>query len=272
MLPQCFGVLGDPISHSRSPIMHSVAFRELGLPHRYLPFHVTRDELHRAVDGARVMQFGGLNLTVPHKQRAVSLVDEVTAEAERIGAVNVVCFAQGWAVGHNTDGRGFLDALGELGGPAPRRATVLGSGGAALAIVDALLHAHPELTLSWVSRTPEALPDLGPRVSGRDYEQVNEGEAPDLLVNATTVGMAGGPDDFPAPVDLERLGTSSRVVDAVYPRPAGGLLDRAAERGLKVQDGLAMLLHQGVRSLELWLGHPIEKPVVEAMRAAIQDQ
>lgn len=269
MLPLCFGVLGDPIAHSRSPLMQQAAFRELGLPHRYLPFQVAPDQLHRAIDGARVLGFGGLNLTVPHKRAAVKFMDEVTAEAERIGAINVICFADGWAVGHNTDGRGFLDAMEEIEGRAPEHAVVLGSGGASLAIVDALLHAHPRLQLRWVSRRPAALVVPDRRVIACGYEDLGDAPPADLLVNATSVGMAGGPEQFPAPIDLAGLPDDARVVDVVYPRPRGGLLDQAEARGLAVQDGLAMLLWQGVRSLELWLGAPIEADVVRVMRAAI---
>jgi shikimate dehydrogenase len=252
--------------------MHQAAFHELGLPHRYLPFRVTTDALHRAIDGARAMGFGGLNLTVPHKQDAVKFMDEVTEEAERIGAINVICFADGWAVGHNTDGRGFLDALSEIDGGVPRRAVVLGSGGASLAIVDALVHAYPGLELRWVSRTPQALVPPDRRVLPCGYDDLPDGPAPDLLVNATTVGMAGGPEEFPREIDLDRLPSDARVVDVVYPRPRGGLLDRAEARGLAVQDGLAMLLWQGVRSLELWLGEPVAPEVVRTMRAAIELQ
>lgn len=282
-LPRCFGVLGQPIAHSRSPAMHGAAFEALGLPHRYLPFAVAPGQLAAAVHGAAALGFGGLNLTVPHKQAALALCDELSESARRIGAVNTLQFAEGGRggpaiIGHNTDAPGFLAALDELPGAPLRRATVLGSGGASLAIVDALLSAHPQLELVWVSRRPA---DLRARVPAVHAERVQprawselEGEAGrlggQLLVNTTIVGLAGGPQEYPVPLQLETLEPRARVVDIVYPRPAGGLLERAAGRGFGVQDGLPMLLWQGVRALELWLGEELPAPAVEAMRGAIR--
>lgn len=262
-----FGVLGDPVGHSRSPAMHGAAFAELALPHRYFAFHVRPADLRAALEGARALGLGGLNLTVPHKRAACALVDELSPEAERIGAVNTVVIEGGRLRGHNTDGAGFWAALGELRGSAPERAVVLGSGGAARAVIDALSHeAATEIT--WVSRRPQGLPEGPWRAAGWDaLADALEGAA--LLVNATTVGMSGGPSSFPAPLPLGSLAPGARVVDLVYPRPAGGLLDAAAAAGLPHQDGLPMLLWQGVRALEEWLAMSLPPEVVEAMRAAI---
>ncbi|MFV8755142.1 shikimate dehydrogenase family protein [Nannocystaceae bacterium ST9] len=269
-LPRCFGVLGDPIEHSRSPAMHAAAFAALGLPYRYLPFRVAPDRLEPALRGAAALGFGGLNLTLPHKQAALALCDELSPTAERIAAVNTLCFRDGAILGHNTDARGLLDALAELPGPAPRHATVLGSGGASLAVVDALLHGVPGLEITWVSRTPEQVVVLASmrdrvRVIGWDRLAAPRG---DLLINTTTVGLAGGPEQFPVEFELGELEPRAKVIDVVYPRSP--LLDRAAAAGLIVQDGLAMLLWQGVRALELWLDAPLEPEVVAAMRAALR--
>ncbi|MEM9459211.1 MAG: shikimate dehydrogenase [Myxococcota bacterium] len=268
---QAFGVLGDPVAHSRSPAMHEAAFAALGLPHRYFAFHVRPPGLAAALHGARALGLGGLNLTVPHKRAACSIVDVIAPAAERIGAINTVVVhregEQERLAGHNTDGVGFLAGLRELPGDEPATAVVLGSGGAARAVVDALVH-QARAEVSWVSRRPEALPPGPWRAAG--YDAV-DGRLPGaaLLVNATTVGMKGGPADFPAPVAVERLPSGARVVDLVYPRPAGGLLDAAAAAGRAVQDGLPMLLWQGVLALEQWLGMSLPPEVVEAMRAAI---
>ena len=280
----CFGVFGDPIGHSRSPAMHNAAFASLGIHHCYLPFHVSPGRLGEAVRGAAALGFGGVNLTTPHKRAGVGLCDRLSETAARIGAVNTLCFTRDadgelGIEGHNTDGRGFLDGLDELDGPAgsspstPRRATVLGAGGASLAIVDALLGAFPELEITWVSRRPgrvaciDAIPGAAARVHACDWDKLELGG--DLLVNTTIVGLAGGPDEFPVALDLDRLEPGARVLDIVYPRPAGGLLDRAAAAGLSVQDGLPMLLWQGVRALELWLDQVLPDPTVAAMRAAL---
>lgn len=262
-----FGVLGDPVAHSRSPAMHGAAFAGLGLPHQYFAFHVPPAGLAAALAGARALGLGGLNLTVPHKQAACAQLDALGPAATRIGAVNTVVVEGSRLVGLNTDGLGFVAGLQELPGATPGSAVVLGSGGAARAVVDAV---HHELgaELWWVSRRPEALP-AGPwRAIG--YAALSEAlERSSLLVDTTTVGMKGGPTRFPSPVPVERMPAGSRVVDLVYPRPAGGLLDAAEAAGHGVQDGLPMLLWQGVRALEHWLSMSVPPEVVDAMRAAI---
>lgn len=272
VLPRCFGVLGDPISHSRSPAMHAAAFAALGLPHRYLAFHVPPEALPAALQGARALGFGGLNLTLPHKVPALGLCDALGPEARRIGAVNTLCFAEGALVGHNTDGRGFAAAVRALAPGQVRRAMVLGSGGAALAVVDAIVGEllAPAGQVRWVSRDPAALAGrAGPRVAAIAWPELPAEPPVDLLVNCTTVGL--GPAEFPAPLPvlLATLAPGARVVDIVYPRPPGGLLDRAEAAGARVQDGLEMLLWQGVFAEELWLGCPLGPEVVAAMRAAL---
>jgi shikimate dehydrogenase len=278
-LPRCFGVLGDPVGHSRSPRMHAAAFAALGLPHRYLAFHVGPGQLREAVAGARALGFGGLNLTVPHKQAGLGCVDVLGAAARRIGAVNTLCFGARGVVGENTDGLGFAAALAELGGSGDLgSAVVLGAGGAALAVVDALVHEGLlGGQLRWVTREPEALAPViaarpwlaGVAVPTRWEALVEEPVRAELLVNCTSVGMVGGPVGFPGELRLDEMPASGRVVDAVYPRPTGGLLARAEARGLAVQDGLPMLLWQGVRALERWLEISASAEVVAAMRAAL---
>ncbi|MFZ6181751.1 shikimate dehydrogenase family protein [Nannocystis pusilla] len=273
---KCFGVLGDPVAHSRSPAMHAAAFAALGLPHRYLAFHVAPERLAEAVRGARALGFGGLNLTVPHKQAALALCDDLGPEARRIGAVNTLVFADGAIVGHNTDGRGFAAAVRQLSSKYVLKAMVLGSGGAARAVVDAIVGEllGPGGHVLWVSRDPAALaaelPAGGPVVAA-GWDAVG-GAGVDLLVNCTTVGMAHGPTEYPAPAAALVAGLTSgaRVVDIVYPRPAGGLLDLAEAAGALVQDGLEMLLWQGVFAEALWLGRSLGPEVVAAMRAALR--
>ena len=259
--------------------MHAAAFASLGLPHRYLAFHVAPSDLPAALAGARALGFGGVNLTVPHKQAALACVDELTDTARRIGAVNTICFTARGLVGDNTDAPGFAAAARELDPAAVRSAAVLGAGEAALAVIDAIVHEllSPGGELRWISRDPSALaavlaakPWLAATVRPTSYAEL--AAAPltaELLVNCTTVGMRGGPGGFPVALDLTRLPASARVIDAVYPRPAGGLLDQAAALGHPTQDGLPMLLWQGVRALERWLGHPLPDASVAAMRAAL---
>lgn len=257
--------------------MHTAAFASLGLPHCYVAFHVTAGQLGAAIAGARALGLGGLNLTVPHKQAALEHVDRLTEAARRIGAVNTLSFTRGEIVGDNTDGVGFATAARELDVSRLTKVAVLGAGGAALAVVDAVVH---ELLAAggivrWVSRDPAGLapllaarPWLAGRVVPAAYGVGAERDA-ELLVNCTTVGMLGGPTSFPLAIELAGLAAEARVIDAVYPRGVGGLLDQAEALGLQVQDGRPMLLWQGVRALERWLGEGIPAATVAAMRAAL---
>lgn len=266
-LPRCFGVFGHPIGHSRSPSMHAAAFEVLGLPHRYLPFDVPRERLADALGGAKAMGFGGVNLTVPLKTDAVPLMDRLAPEAEAIGAVNTVCVTEDGLLGRNTDGEGFVEGVRSLLGSVPNRAVLLGGGGASRAIAHGLL--AKGCSVAWVSRRPAALPEWT-RVEARGYDALASLlPAANLLINATSVGMRGGPEAFPVPVPLERLPATAAVVDVVYPRPHDGLLDRAAARGLAVQDGLPMLWGQGVRALEHWLSQTLPPEARAAMATAI---
>lgn len=264
---RAFGLLGDPVGHSRSPAMHDAAFGVLGLPHRYFAFRVAPAALPAALAGARALGLGGLNLTVPHKRAAVAVMDALAPEAARVGAVNTVCLEGERLVGHDTDGWGFLAGLRELPGGDPARAVVLGGGGAARAVVDALaVEARAEVV--WVSRQPAALPS-GPWHAAGWEALPGRLHGADLVVNATTVGMRGGPTAFPSPLPLDRLMAGARVVDLVYPAPPEGLVAAARACGLAAQDGLPMLLWQGVRALEQWLAMSLGPEVVQAMRAAI---
>jgi len=266
---RCYAVLGYPISHSRSPAMHNAAFVELGLPHRYHAFSVAPDALREALRGAAALGLGGLNLTVPHKQAALSCMDVLSPEVERIGALNTVVIEHGKLTGHSTDGEGFLAGLAELGCAWPTRALVLGGGGASRSVVDALVHAAKPVHVDWVARDPSELPAWS-GVTPRDYADV-DGLLPEvqLLVNGTTVGMASGPEMFPVPIPLTRLPAGAGVVDMVYAAKPTRLLASAAEAGLAHQNGLSMLLWQGVFAQERWRGEPLPRNAIAAMRSAL---
>jgi shikimate dehydrogenase len=263
-VPQCFGVLGHPIGHSKSPAMHMAALEALGLPHRYLAFDVQPDALAQALAGAAALGFGGLNLTVPLKTHALPLMDRLSPEAEAIGAVNTVCFTADGLLGRNTDGAGFVESLRGLVGALPHNAVVLGGGGASRAVVHALL--GEGVAVRWVSRRPSTLPAWSCERIGYDAlaDAMTDGE---LLVNGTTVGMKGGAAAFPVPVDLARLPATSAVADLVY--PAGALVANARARGLKAMDGLPMLWGQGVLALQHWLGQTLGAQPRDAMRRAL---
>lgn len=266
-LARCFGVLGHPIGHSKSPAMHAAAFKTLGLPHRYLAFDVDPDGLAAALAGAAALGFGGLNLTVPLKTHALPLMDVLSPEAEAIGAVNTVCFTEAGTVGRNTDGAGFIESLGSWVEVLPSRAIVLGGGGASRAVVHALLEAGAEV--DWVSRRPKSLPGW-PGITALGYEDLAAvlGGA-SLLVNGTSVGMKGGVSGFPVPVEVAQLPAGAVVAELVYPAPRSGLVAQARAHGLRATDGLPMLWAQGVLALQHWLDLSLDEPTRTAMRLAL---
>jgi shikimate dehydrogenase len=257
--------------------MHEAAYAKLGIAARYLALRVAPADLGAALAGVAALGFRGVNLTVPHKQAALAHLHRQSDAVLRIGACNTIVCAGNVLVGHNTDAPGFVAGLRELGDRPMKLATVLGGGGAALGVIDGLLSAYPDLCIQWIAREPNALtiPSAWQgRLHARSYTDVEAGTGDrslgDLLVNTTTVGMAKGPTEFPVELALDRLESGARVVDIVYPRPTNGLLDRAHALGFATQDGLAMLLWQGVLALEIWLETKIDDAVVEAMRATLR--
>jgi len=259
-------VIGSPVRHSLSPAMHNAAFRELGLNWVYLAFEVAPGSVDVAFDGIRALGIGGLSVTIPHKAAALAAVDDATAAASAIGAVNtVVRRDDGSLLGDNTDGAGFLASLAEEGfDPNGRACAVLGAGGAARAVVHALAGAGAaEVTV--VNRTAsraESAAELAGAV-GRVGAAADVGRV-DLVVNATPIGLAGA-DPGGLPIDPRLLGPGRLVVDLV-PNPAVTLLMREAlDRGARVAGGLGMLVHQGALAFELWTGRPAP---VKVMRAA----
>ncbi|MGI8809541.1 MAG: shikimate dehydrogenase [Acidimicrobiales bacterium] len=262
-------VLGFPVRHSLSPAMHNAAFRELDLDWIYLAFEVAPDSVAAAFAGARALGFGGLSVTIPHKGAALDAVDESTAAARAIGAVNtIVTPGDGSLLGDNTDGAGFLASLADEGfHPRGRVCAVVGGGGAARAVVYALAAAGAAEVVV-VNRTREraesaaALAGAAGRLgAAADLARV------DLVVNATPLGLAGA-DPEALPLDPRLLGPGQLLVDLV-PNPAvTPLMQAAKERGALVAGGLGMLVHQGALAFELWTGRPA--PVAVMRAAAVQ--
>lgn len=269
------GVLGQPIAHSRSPRLHRHWMARHGLPGDYVAIEVAPADLEAVLRMLPRMGFVGVNVTVPHKVAALALADEVTARARRIGAANTLIFRDGRIHADNTDGEGFLCALRQGApdwDPAAGPATVLGAGGAARAVLDALLEAGvPEVILT--NRTREAAETLaaaaqaewGPRIRVLDW--VGAGNAVEegvLVVNATSLGMMGKPA-FRVPLD--GLHPGQVVVDLVYAPLETRLLAEARAAGAVAVDGLGMLLHQAVPAFEAWWG--IRPAVDEDLRRAV---
>lgn len=274
------GIFGDPVEHSLSPSMHNRAFLELGLDYVYIPFHVRPKNLAAAVRGATALGLVGFNLTIPHKREVVALVDELSPEAELIGAVNTVVLSDGRLIGHNTDGQGFVRSLREEAGfdPAGRHVIVLGAGGAAQAVVVQLL-LEGAATLTIVNRTAakgERLADAVSRrfaspvtVAGYDSPELGPAlEQADLIVNATPVGMAPRVEEMP-PIPLDRLSPGCLVSDLVYTPMHTQLVRTARAKGCAALPGLGMLLFQGAQAFELWTGRAAP---VDVMRQTLVER
>lgn len=266
------GVIGAPVAHSRSPRLHKHWLARYGLPGDYVPLHVVERDLAQVVAALPRMGFVGANVTIPHKVAVMKLADQITDRATLIGAANTLTVrSDGKLLADNTDGYGFLANLRQNAPdwqPGRGPAVVLGAGGAARAVIVALIDAGvPEILLANRTRAnAEALRDaFGSRLRVVDWVQ-----APSVLeeaatvVNTTSLGMTGAAE-FRLPLDGLRPGTV--VNDLVYAPLRTAFLEGAAAAGCVTVDGLGMLLHQAVPCFERWFGQRPE--VDEALRAAV---
>jgi len=262
-------VIGSPVRHSLSPAMHNAAFRAMGLDWIYLAFEVAPERVAAAAAGVRALGLGGLSVTIPHKAAVTAVMDELSPAAQAVGAVNtVVRTGNGRLRGENTDGAGFLASLADEGfDPAGRRCLVVGAGGAARAVVDALGGAGAAEVVV-VNRSQARAHEVITLAGGvgRVGSPADVAEA-DLVVNATPLGLAGGEVDV-LPVDVERLGAGQLVVDLIPNPLVTPLMAAARLRGASVAGGLGMLVHQGALAFELWTG--VAAPL-DVMRAAAMD-
>jgi shikimate dehydrogenase len=271
-----YGVIGDPIEHSLSPIIHNAAFKKLKLNAVYLAFKVSPTNLADAVKGLKSLGVSGFNVTIPHKISIIPLLDEVDSLAEKIGAVNTVKNVDGKLVGYNTDGEGALKALEENGVSLKNKKIVLvGAGGASKALAFTFANYAEELII--LNRTEEKAINLaasisknyGLKVKGLRLNEENlalELKDADILVNTTSVGMYPNIKETPIPKKLIKPGMV--VFDIVYKPLKTRLLRDAKLKGAKVVDGLAMLVYQAVKAFEIWTGlHP---PVNVMFKAALR--
>ncbi len=263
------GVLGWPVAHSRSPRLHNYWLAQYGINGAYLPLPVRAEHFAEAVKGLVRLGFAGANVTIPHKEAAFALCDRADESAKKAGAANTLVFTPAGEIhGSNTDGFGFIEALradvrGFDAGKGP--AVVLGAGGSARAVVQALIEAGaPEIRL--VNRTPERAERLAAALDGPirclawpEAASALAGAA--LLVNTTMLGMKGQP---PLQIDLAALPKDAAVNDIVYVPLETPLLRAARPRGNSCVDGLGMLLHQARAGFKAWFGRDPE--VTPALR------
>jgi shikimate dehydrogenase len=260
------GIIGDPVRHSLSPVLHNAGFAALGLDWAYLAFEVPAGGAADAVAAVRALGLEGLSVTMPHKADAAHAVDRLTPAAEALGVINTVVRQGDVLLGDSTDGDGFVDALRADKGfdPAGRRCLILGAGGAAKSVVVALTRAGAAEVIV-VGRTPARVVEAA-ALAGRVGRAgiVDEASDAELVVNATPVGMEGiAAADLP--LDPAVLGPGQLVADLVYAPAITPLLAAAADRGATTVNGLGMLVHQAGRQFTLWTGQPAP---LEAMSAA----
>ncbi len=262
-----YGVLGCPVAHSLSPAMHNAAYRALGVDAAYVALPVAPERVAEALRGAHALGFRGLNVTVPHKQRAAELCERLETVAALCGAVNTLRPSErGWE-GFNTDAPACLALLEEAGAPGGARALVLGAGGSASAAGWALLQAGLEVEVA--ARRPEAAEALcarmraafpgGPAVEALPWEDVAErADAAGVIVNATSVGLAGHRGTLPA----LRFRRRHLAVDFVYGQTA--FVEQAQADGAAVVTGEQILVRQGALAFKIWIGQPAPEAVMAA--------
>lgn len=258
-----FAVLGDPIAHSLSPVMHNRAFSQVGYNGVYLAFSVKN--IHNAITGIKALGIKGVSITIPHKIAVMETVDDVDDVAKKIGAVNTIVNRNGVLTGYNTDGIGAVKAITEKTTIKDKDVVIIGAGGAARAIGFAIVSEGGRVTI--LNRTPAKAERLA-RDLGAEFEQISNFKNIKcrILINTTPLGMTPNVDAVPLP--REDLDKSMVVMDIVYNPLKTRLLKEAEHIGCQIIDGMSMFVYQGAVQFELWTG--IKAPV-DVMKTAVQD-
>jgi shikimate dehydrogenase len=261
-----YGIIGYPVEHSFSPRMHNAAFSALKMDARYLAFPVKPEQVQQALEGIRVLNISGINVTVPHKSSVIPYLDEVTPLAQKLGAVNTILNVDGRLSGTNTDISGFVRSLGALKfSPKNKNVAVLGAGGSARAVLAGLADAGASRILIH-NRTTGRGESLVTEFSHYFTEtqltavslQTVQDSNLDLLVNTTTVGM----ESDESPLDLSQCVKIEHVLDLIYSPAKTRLLRQAEELGIPAVNGSGMLLYQGCDAFSFWTGKPAPENVM----------
>lgn len=273
-----YGVIGDPIRHSKSPIMMNRAFRECGINGIYAAFHITDDRLGDFAAGVRAMGIRGVNVTIPHKLAIMPLLDEIHESAQAIGAVNTIVNDNGRLTGYNTDGIGYVRSLKEEARSDLSGAHVLivGAGGATRGILYALARegaASVTISNRTVARAEEladAFRGLVPSIRAIGQDELRDACATsDIVINTTSLGMF--PNVDATPLDASWLKPGSIASDLIYNPLTTRFLEQAKERGCVSHGGLGMFIYQGAYAFEYWTGRPAPAAAMrETVLAALQ--
>ncbi|MDP6322964.1 MAG: shikimate dehydrogenase [Acidimicrobiales bacterium] len=269
------GVIGNPVKHSLSPVILNAAFREAKINWVYTAFETPEEKLADAIGGIRALGIAGLSVTMPHKAKVCSLLDEISDSAQSLGAVNCIVNDAGNLKGHNTDGDGFLDAVKHDAGldVAGKKILVIGSGGSARSIIYSLGKAEAR-EIAVINRTKnKALDALELAGSVGRYVEENEiskvvSEA-DLVINATPVGMSDTEGTSSFPLEPNLLTKGQLAVDLIYHPISTPWMEALRDREVEVHGGLSMLIFQAAKAFKLWTG---KDAPVEAMRKAALDE
>ena len=256
------GIIGNPVEHSLSPLMHNAAFKHLGLDYIYVPFLVENNSLEDAIKGVKSLNIKGLNVTIPHKTEVIKYLDSVDKSAELIGAVNTIKFEHDQAIGFNTDGIGAVKAIEEVSSVKNKKVVMLGAGGAARAVAfQILIDGAGSLVIA--NRTPEnafnlqnELKDkLNSDVKTTDFGEKLENELKDadILINTTPIGMYPNIDQESL-VKAELMHSNLVVNDLVYNPLKTCLLKECEKANAQAVSGIKMLIYQGIESFKIWTG------------------
>ncbi len=260
------GFFAKPASHSLSPLMHNLAFSHWGIDAVYLVFEVDQTNLRQAVESIRTLDMLGVNVSMPNKTAVLAYLDQLSPEAELIGAVNTIVHQEQRLIGYNTDGMGFVRSVNETGHPIKnQKIVVLGAGGAAKAIVIQMaLEGAQEITIyKRLNATFLPLKEYFVKVSEKTgcpirlHDYADESQLAldlsqaNLLINATDIGMGSKKDQLPI-ADVKLLHSQLAVFDLIYSPSETRLIQEAKKMGIKAYNGLGMLIHQGAIAFELW--------------------
>lgn len=263
------GVIGWPVEHSLSPVLHAAGFASLDIDWTYVAFPTPPDSVQRVVEAARTLGIAGLSVTMPHKTAVVDLCDALTDSARVLQSVNTIEFrSDGRSIGHSTDGDGLVDSLRHGGvDPTSRDVLVLGFGGAGRAVCDALRR-HGAKRIVVTNRSlvsPDRLDAMG--LIGAEVipwsDRNDVASSCDLVINCTSVGMG---DDSSSPLTDSVFSDRHVAIDIVYHPSETPFLRAARTRGARTIGGIGMLVHQAARQEEIWIGRT---PDVEAMKRAV---
>lgn len=271
------GVIGHPIKHSYSPMMHNHSFDKLGMDYVYLPFDVPTENIEDAIKGAIALNFKGFNVTFPHKERMVEYCDELSEEASVIGAVNTVVNESGTLTGYNTDVNGVIKTLDTVKDEiAGETVSVIGSGGAARSVIYSLIRHYSPEKINIINRTKQKAISLREYFSSKmlfknlkTYELI----PPDiisvlknskLIVNTTSIGLFPETDDTPTQND-ESFHPGQIVFDVIYNPVKTELLKLAESKGAQILSGLTMFVEQGAKSFEYWTNKEMPREEVYSL-------